>query len=103
MRELLRELLRQLYRTYQHGPAPHFRGPASRFREHVAPKSGSHCLLFLEEDCDDVLAALQPHGMAMISQDILKSVNRILKVAYNDHSDRALFTRMVLHWQAEYH
>ena len=41
-----RELLRQLYRTYQHGPAPHCRGPASRFREHVAPKFWSHYLCF---------------------------------------------------------
>ena len=81
----IRELLRQLYPTYQHGPPPHCRVPASRFREHVAPKSG--CLIFLEEDYDDVLAPLQPHGMAMMSQDIVESVNRILKAGYNDHSD----------------
>ena len=83
----MRELPRHLYRTYQHGPAPHCRGPASCCGEHVAPKCGVHYLLFLEEDCDDVLVGLQPHGMAMMSQDIVKSVNRILKVGYNNHSD----------------
>ena len=83
----LRELLRQLYQTYQHGPRPHCLGPASHFREHVAPKSGSHYLLFLEEDCENILAALQPQGMAMMSRDFVDSVNRILKVGYNDHSD----------------
>ena len=83
----IRELLVQLYCTYQRGPPPHCRGP-SRFREHVAPKSGSHYLLFLEEECEDVSAPLQPHGMAMISQDIVDSVNRVVKLGYNDHSDR---------------
>ena len=45
-------------------------------------------MLCLEGDCDDVLAALQRYGIAMLSQDIVESVNRILKVGYNDHSDR---------------
>ena len=53
----------------------------------MAPISRSHSLLFLEEDRDDVLAALQPHAMAMMRQDIVESVNGILKVGYNDHSD----------------
>ena len=83
----MRALLRHLYRTYKHGPAPHCRGPSTRFREHVAAKSGSHYLLFLEEDCDDVLAAVQPHSMVMMRQDIVESVNRILEVGYNDHLD----------------
>ena len=82
------ELLRQLHRTYHYGPPPHCRWRARGFREHVAPKSGSHYLLFLEEGCDDVLAALPPHGMAMMRQDIVESVNKILKVGNNDHSDR---------------
>ena len=32
----MRELLRQLYRTYQNGPPQHYHGQASLFREHVA-------------------------------------------------------------------
>ena len=83
----MRELLLELYPIKQHGPAPHCRGPASRFRENVAPKSCSHYLLLLEEHYDYVLAALQPRSMAMMSRDIVESVKRILKVGYNDHSD----------------
>ena len=81
----MREPLRQLYRTYHYGAAPHCRGAASRFREIVAPTSRSQYLLFLQEDYDNVLAALQPHGM--MSQDMVQSVNRFFKVGYNDHSD----------------
>ena len=54
----------------------------------MAPKSGSHYLLFLEEHCGDVLAALQPHGIALISHNIVDSVNRILKLVYNHHLAR---------------
>ena len=54
----------------------------------MAPKSGSHCLLYLKDDCDDVLAARQPDSMAMMSHDVVESVNRILKFGYNDRSDR---------------
>ena len=53
----------------------------------MTPSSASHCVLFLQEDCDNVLAALQPRGMAMMSHDIVQSVNKILKVGSNDHSD----------------
>ena len=43
-----RDLLRYLYRSYQHGPPPHCRWPASRLRELMAPKSGYHNLLVLQ-------------------------------------------------------
>ena len=82
------ELLRQPYRTYQRGLPPHCREPTSRLQGHVAPKTASHYLLFLQEEWDDVLAALQRHGMGVVSQDIVESVNRILKVGYKDHSER---------------
>ena len=52
-----------------------------------------HYLLLLEEDCDDVVAALQPNGMPMMSLDIVESVNRITKAGYNDHSDPLTFPR----------
>ena len=60
----MRTPTRHLYPTYQHGPPPHCHGSAICFREHMAPKSGSHNLLFLEEDCSDVLAALLARGIA---------------------------------------
>ena len=85
----MRELLRQMYRTFQHGPAPACRDPARRFREHVAPLSGSQDLLFLEEDCDRLLVARHHHKMAMVSHAIVESVNQLLKVRYNDHSARS--------------
>ena len=47
----------------------------------------SHYLLFLEEEREDILAALQPHQMAIMSQDIVQSSNRTLKLGYNDHSE----------------
>ena len=76
----MRELVRHLHRTYHHWLPPHCRGPASCFREHITQKSG--------KDSINVLASLQPHLMAMMSQDIVESMNRIPKVGYNDHSDR---------------
>ena len=46
------QLLRDLYHTYQVGQRPPCRAIAAAFREHCAPGSASHYLLFLEEDAD---------------------------------------------------
>ena len=75
----MRELVQHLHRTYHHCLPPHCRGPASCFQEHITQKSG--------KDSVNVLVSLQPHRMAMMSQDIVESMNRIPKVGYNDHSD----------------
>ena len=79
------------------GSHPRCCAQASGIWEHVAPKWGSHHLLFLEEDFNDVLMALQPHGMAMMCHDIAERVNRIVKVGYNDHSDRGGWLRRASH------
>ena len=46
------KLLKDLYHTYQVGTRPRCRAAAATFREHCAPRSASHYLLFLEEDAD---------------------------------------------------
>ena len=87
----MRTLLRTLYRSLHHGrPAPDCAGVTRAFREHVAPRSGSHYLLFLEVDCAAVLEAVAADGfgMAMFSGDIVETLNRLLKRGFNDHSGR---------------
>ena len=49
------QLLRDLYPTYQVGPRPQCRAIEAAFREHCAPGSASHYLIFLEEDADRLL------------------------------------------------
>ena len=60
----------------------------SAFCEHGAPGSASHYLLFLEEDADRLLEDIWPFGMAMFSNDIVESLNRFLKQAFNEHNAR---------------
>ena len=69
------QLLRDLYHTYQVGPRPQCR---AAFREHCAPGSASHYLLFLEEDANRLLD-IWPFDMAMFSNDIVESPNGFLK------------------------
>ena len=80
------KLLKDLYHTYQVGTRPQCRAAAAAFREHCAPRSASHYLLFLEEDVDRVLDDIWPFGLAMFSNDIVESLNRCLKQAFNEHS-----------------
>ena len=82
------KLLNDLYHTYQVGTRPQCRAAAAAFREHCAPRSASHYLLFLEEDADRVLDNIWPFGLAMFSNDIVESLNRFLKQAFNEHSAR---------------
>ena len=82
------KLLKDLYHTYQVGTRPQCRAAAAAFREHSAPRSASHYILFLEEDADRVLDDIWPFGLAMFSNDIVESLNRFLKQAFNEHSAR---------------
>ena len=67
-------------------PRPQCRAVAAAFREHCAPESPSHYLLFSEEDATPLLEDIWPFGMAMFSKSIVESLNRFLKEAFNEHS-----------------
>ena len=86
----LRTLLRILYSPIPVVPRPWCRPVAAAFREHWCEESGSHCLLFLEEDCDTILKSAHACGvgLAAMSGDIVESLNYILKKGYNGHSAR---------------
>ena len=70
------QLLRHLYHTYQVGPRPQCRAIVAAFREHCAPGSVSHYLLFLKEDADRLLEDIWPVGVATFSNDIVVSLIR---------------------------
>ena len=63
---------------------------ADLLREHCCGESGSHYLLFLEEDCDTMLEGADACGvgLAAASGDVVESTNSILKKGYNGHSCR---------------
>ena len=82
------KLLKDLYHTYQVGTRPQCQAAAAAFQEHCAPESASHYLLFMEEDAYCVLDDSWPFGLAMFSNDIVESLNRFLKQAFNAHSAR---------------
>lgn len=87
----MRNLLRTLYRTYAtDGPLPDCTRIARAYRDLCAFDRGSHYLLFLEKDCTPLLEALRAegYGLAMFCSDIVESLNRLLKRAFNDHSAR---------------
>ena len=69
-------------------PRPSCRPAGAVFREHCCGESGSHYLLFLEEDCDAMLESADACGMglAAVSGDVVESVNYILKKRYNGQS-----------------
>ena len=58
----LRTLLRTLYSRIPVVPRPSCRPVAAAFREHCCGESGSHYLLFLEEDCDAMLESADACG-----------------------------------------
>ena len=64
--------------------------PVAPFRENCCGESGSHYLLFLEEDCDAMLQSADACGvgLAAVSRDVVESVQYILKKGYNAHSAR---------------
>ena len=86
----LRTLLRTLYSPIPVVPRPSCRLVAAAFREHCCGESGSHYLLFLEEDCDAMLESADACGvgLAAVLGDVVESVNYILKKGYNGHSAR---------------
>ena len=86
----LRTLLRTLYSLIPGVPRPSCRRVAAAFREHCCGESGSHYLLFLEEDCDAMLERADACGvgLAAVSGDVVESTNYILKNGYNGHSAR---------------
>ena len=53
-------------------------------------ESGSHYLLFLEEDCGTMLESADACGVgfAAVSGDLVESTNYILKKGYNGHTSR---------------
>ena len=71
------QLPRGLYHTYQ--ARPPCRATAAAFREHCAPGSASNSLLFLEDDADRRLEDIWSFSMAMFSNDIIESLNRLVK------------------------
>ena len=88
----VRTMLRTLYRSEQAArPAPHMCRDAMRaFEAHcMAPGQGGHYFIILLHDMDDLLAFIHPLGLAMFSGDVVESMNRILKRAYSDHSNRS--------------
>ena len=90
----MREVFTHLYRTYQ----PCARGPklvqtdfcatcTKAFLEHCPEEGkGGQYLLMLSQDFDRLLPHLYPFGMAMFCQDVVESLNRLLKLAYTEHS-----------------
>ena len=86
----LRTLLRTLYWPIPVVPRPSCRLVAAAFREHCCGESGSHYLLFLEEDCDAMLESADACGvgLAAVSGDFVESTHCILKKGYNGHSSR---------------
>ena len=61
-----------------------------RFGNTASGESGSHYLLFLEEDCDTMVESADACGvgLAAVSGDVLESTNYILKKGYNGHISR---------------
>jgi hypothetical protein len=85
-------MLRTLYKNEQEAkPAPHLcRDAMRKFAAHcMEPGQGGHYVNMLLHDMDDLLAFIHPVGLAMFSGDVVESMNRILKRAYSDHSNRA--------------
>ena len=83
-------LLRTLYWPIPVVPRPSCQPVADAFREHCCGESGSHDLLFLEEDCHTMLESANACGvgLAAMSGDVVESTNLILKKGYNGHSSR---------------
>ena len=86
----LRTLLRTLYSLVPVAPRPSCRPVAAAFPEHCCGESGSHFVLFLEEDCDTMLESADACGvgLAAVPGDVVESPNYILKKGYNGHSSR---------------
>ena len=86
----LRTLLHTLYSPAVVVPCPSCRLIVAAFREHCCGESGSHCLLFFEEEGDTILESSDACGLglAAVSGHVVESTNYILKKGYNGHSSR---------------
>ena len=86
----LRTLLRTLYSPILVVPRPSCRPFAASFWGHCCGESGSHYLLFPEEDCGTMLESADAYvvGLAAVSADVVESTNYILKKRYHGHSSR---------------
>ena len=86
----LRTLLRTLYSPIPLVPRPLCRPVVAAFQGHYCGESGSHHLLFLEEDCDAMLESADAFGLgwAAVSWDVAESTNYILRKGYSGHSSR---------------
>ena len=71
----MRALLSALYVSFQDPYPPQCAPVARAYRKAICPDSKGHYLLFLEEDCQHVLADIYPYGMAMFSGDVVESLN----------------------------
>ena len=89
----MRAALKALNHTYLGPQPPACKPVATAFRKALCPIPGSHYLLFQEEDHQQLPADIYPYGMAMFSRDVVKSLNRLLKKGFNDHSSRGTRAR----------
>ena len=85
----LRTLLRTLFSQVPVVPRPSYR-PSVAFRENCYGESGSHYLLFSEEECGTMLESADACevGLAAVSGNIVEHINCILKKGYSGHSSR---------------
>ena len=91
----LRTFLRTLYSPIPVVSRPSCRPVAAAFREHCCAESGSHYLMFLEEDCDTMLESADACGvgLAVVPGDALVSTNYILKKGYNGGAGKSAVER----------
>ena len=87
----LRDVMQQLYRTYQRInidlPAD-CRQAAWEFRAHCLRDTRSHYLIILEFDVPGILEAIAPWGLGMYCQDLAETTNAKLKDFYLRFTNR---------------
>ena len=91
----LRDVMQQLYRTYQRididlpADCPQV---AWEFREHYLPETSSDYLIILEFDVPRILEAIALHGLGMYCQDLAETTNAKLKDFYLRFTNRGAST-----------
>lgn len=87
----IREMLKAMYVTFQ----PYRLEPdycATRvkaFQTHcMKPGKGGHYISLLLCDFDRLMRHIYPFGLALFCNDVIESLNRFLKLAYTEHSNR---------------
>ena len=87
----IREMISTMYVTYQDAPLPpnYCARRIQAFQEHcLAPGKAGHYISLLNHDFDLLMARIFPFGLAMFCNDVIESLNRFFKLAYNEHSNR---------------